>query len=70
VDNECPSVVSNDGPILNQFCKEKEKCMNSHKYVFLIQIVIRVLREFMEWALSSYTLMLALLVLLIVILKR
>jgi hypothetical protein len=67
--NECFKVNINDGPYLNNFCKEKEKCINDHNYVFLLQILIKIVKDIVN-AMPSYYFLAFLIVLTIIILFK
>ena len=45
--NECDEVTVNDGPILNDFCKEKAKCKNvTFSNVYFHSILTRFIKDF------------------------
>jgi hypothetical protein len=52
-DHSCGKLKISDGPILNEFCREKIKCINfKHSRVYFHTILSRFIREF-SWSLFS-----------------
>lgn len=46
LENECDKVTIHDGPVLNNFCREKEICMNiKYENVYFHSVIIKCFSE-------------------------
>jgi hypothetical protein len=46
MDNECHRITIEDGPIINNFCREKEICMNiQYSNVYFHSVIIKYFKE-------------------------
>lgn len=43
--NECEKLSIEDGPILNNFCKEKKKCIEYYNQVFFLKLLSRYITD-------------------------
>ena len=68
--NKCESVSIEDGPHLNNFCKDKEKCINKSDYVFLIQIILKIAGEILELITSNYKILVFIVIIVYIIIRR
>jgi hypothetical protein len=45
-ENECDKVTVNDGPILNNFCKEREFCINiKYNNVYMHTVIVKMIQD-------------------------
>lgn len=54
-DNKCDIMTSNDGPIVNDFCTEKLKCIRDHTVYFHV-VFIKYIRSVISNCLKGYNL--------------
>ena len=55
-EHECHKVTIDDGPILNNFCKQKEKCFSiDHERVYFHSIIVKFIREIVNGLLFEFS---------------